>query len=68
MFDCARHDKAIALIPLSATMSVGMDQLNSILEQAVSDQKLVESAAKNIRSLLAGAQSPLYAQAIAELI
>ena len=40
---------------------------NFILDQAVSDQRLIESAAKNIRALLAGAISPLYAQAIAEL-
>ncbi len=48
-------------------MPADIAQLNVILEQAVSDQKLLESAAKNIRLLLAGSQSPLYAQAIAEL-
>ena len=48
-------------------MPADVTELNVILEQAVSDQKLLESAAKNIRSLLAGSQSPLYAQAIAEL-
>ena len=48
-------------------MSAAIPKLNSILEQAVSDQKLVESAARNIRLVLDGAESPLYAQAIAEL-
>jgi phosphoglucomutase len=49
-------------------VSVGIDQLNSILERAVYKRQLIESAAKNIQSLLAGARSPLYEQAVAELI
>ena len=49
-------------------MSVDPDPLSSILEKAVSERRLIESAAKNIRSLLAGAQSPLYENAVLELI
>ena len=49
-------------------MSVDTDPLNSILERAVSDRQLIEPAAKNIRSLLAGAQSPLYETVVTELV
>jgi phosphoglucomutase len=49
-------------------MSADADPLNLILAGAVSHQQLIESAAENIRSLLAGAKSPLYEQVVAELI
>jgi phosphoglucomutase len=51
-----------------AAMPGDMDQLNSKIERAVADGQLMESAAKNIRSLLAGAPSDLYFKAVNELI
>jgi phosphoglucomutase len=48
-------------------MSVDTNLLDLILERAVSDRQLLEAAAKNIRSLLAGAQSSLYPRTIVEL-
>ena len=44
------------------------EQLNSQIEKAVADGRLMESAAKNIRMLLAGAQSDLYLRAVNELV
>jgi phosphoglucomutase len=49
-------------------MSLGIEELNSVLERAVSDQQLIESAVTNIRSLLGGAELPLYEQAVTELV
>ena len=49
-------------------MSLDISALNSILDRAVANRQLIESAAKNIRSLLAGAQSPLYEKTVSELI
>jgi phosphoglucomutase len=49
-------------------MSVGSEKLETAIERAVSDGKLLDSAAKNIRALLAGAPSDLYSRVIDELI
>ncbi len=49
-------------------MSVEVANLTSLLERAAADQKLIRTAADNIRLLLANAQSSLYEKAIAELI
>ena len=43
-------------------------KLNSKIEHAVADGQLMESAAKNIRTLLAGAPSDLYLRAVEELV
>jgi phosphoglucomutase len=51
-----------------AAMPEDMDQSNSKIERAVADGQLMESAAKNIRSLLAGAPSDLYFKAVNQLI
>jgi phosphoglucomutase len=51
-----------------ATMPSEFEQLNSQIEKAVADGRLMESAAKNIRMLLAGAQSDLYLRAVNELV
>jgi phosphoglucomutase len=48
-------------------MPGNVDELNSKIERAAADQQLMESAAKNIRTLLAGARSDLYLQAVEEL-
>ena len=50
-----------------ATMSADVEELNSKIEGAVTDGQLMESAAKNIRTLLAGAPSDLYLRAVEEL-
>jgi len=51
-----------------APMSVDVEQLNSKIERAVADGHLMESAAKNIHSLLAVATSDLYFKAVNELV
>ena len=49
-------------------MSANIGKLNSKIERAVADERLMESAAKNIRTLLAGAPSDLYLRAVEELV
>src|SRR6266446_1318279 len=44
------------------------EKLNSKIERAVADGQLMDSAAKNIRNLLAGAASNLYWQVVNELV
>src|SRR4030095_1711986 len=51
-----------------AAMSGSIDELNSKIAPAVADGQLMESAAKNIRTLLAGAPSDLYLRAVNELV
>jgi len=51
-----------------AAMSANIGKLNSKIERAVADGQLMESAAKNIRTLLAGAPSDLYLRAVEELV
>jgi phosphoglucomutase len=51
-----------------AAMPGDVEKLNSKLERAVADGQLMESAAMNIRTLLAGAPSALYLQVVKELI
>jgi phosphoglucomutase len=50
-----------------AAMPANVGKLNSKIERAVADGQLMESAAKNIRTLLAGAPSDLYLRAVEEL-
>src|SRR5438105_2748624 len=45
-----------------------VEKLHSKIERAVADSQLMESAATNIRTLLAGAPSDLYLRAIDELV
>ena len=45
-----------------------IDKLHSLIERAVADGHLMESAAKNIHSLLAGARSDLYSRSVSELV
>src|SRR6266513_181095 len=51
-----------------AAMSASVEELNSKIERAVVDEHLMESAAKNIRVLLAGAPSDLYLRVLEELV
>ena len=51
-----------------AAMSGDVQQLNSKIERAVADGRLMESAAKNIHTLLEGAPSDLYLRAVDELV
>ncbi len=46
----------------------GPKELSKSIENAVADGKLLESAAKNIRVLLAGAPSELYSRLVEELV
>jgi phosphoglucomutase len=50
-----------------ATMSGDVDELNSRIERAVARGQLLESTAKNIRTLLAGAPADLYFKSVNEL-
>jgi hypothetical protein len=43
-----------------AAMPGDFEKLNSKIERAVADSQLMESAAKNIRALLAGTSSDFY--------
>jgi phosphoglucomutase len=45
-----------------------LKQLNSKIERAVADGQLMESAAKNIHSLLGSARSDLYLRSVSELV
>jgi phosphoglucomutase len=49
-------------------MAENADQLNPKIERAVAEGQLMESTAKNIRTLLAGARSDLYLRAVSELV
>ena len=49
-------------------MPADLKELNSKIERAIADGKLMESAAKNIRALLAGAPTDLYLRAVNELV
>ena len=49
-------------------MSASGEKLTANVERAVAAGQLLESAAKNVRALLAGAKSDLYAHVIGELI
>src|SRR5206468_1465596 len=51
-----------------AAMTAKIAKLNSKIERAVADGKLMELSAANIRTLVAGAQSDLYLQAVDELV
>ncbi|HEU5247208.1 MAG TPA: hypothetical protein VFU09_08980, partial [Candidatus Udaeobacter sp.] len=49
-------------------MSRNFEKLTSKIERAATDGQLMESSAKNVRSLLAGAPSDLYSRAVEELV
>jgi len=49
-------------------MPADVEGLNSKIERAVADGQLMESSAKNIRSLLAGATTDLYLNSVNELV
>jgi len=49
-------------------MSGNVEQLNAKIGSAVADKQLMESAAKNMHSLLAGARTDLYLKAVTELV
>ena len=49
-------------------MPTDVDGLNSKIECRVADGQLMESSAKNIRSLLAGAKTDLYLNSVNQLI
>jgi phosphoglucomutase len=51
-----------------AAMSDDMEKLNANIDKAVAERQLMEAAAKNIRSLLAGARSDFYFRSIQELV
>src|ERR1051326_5255546 len=48
-------------------MSIGIEELNSRIKSAAADGQLLESTAKNSRSLLAGATTDLYFNAVKQL-
>ena len=48
-------------------MSADVEELNSKIQRAVADGQLMESTAKNIRSLLAGATTDLYFKSVNQL-
>src|SRR5438093_2984265 len=50
-----------------AAMSGNVEELNSRIERAVARGQLMESTAKNIRTLLTGASTDLYRKAINQL-
>jgi phosphoglucomutase len=58
----AKHTCAAKLAAMST------DDLNDAIEHAVADGKLLDSAASNVRALLAGAPSDVYGRSVEELI
>src|ERR1041385_2384275 len=50
-----------------AAMSIEIEELNSRIKSAAADGQLLESTAKNSRSLLAGATTDLYFSAVKQL-
>ena len=50
-----------------AAMAANIEQLNSNIEHAVANGQLMESTAKNIRSLLTGATTDLYFNSVNQL-
>ena len=48
-------------------MSIGVEELDSRIQRAVAHEQLMESTAKNVRSLLAGATTDLYFNSVNEL-
>src|SRR6266436_7604671 len=50
-----------------APMSADVEELNSRIERAVARGQLLESTAKNIRALLAGATTDLYFRSVNQL-
>ncbi len=51
-----------------AAMPPNAEELNSKIERAVAEGQLMESAAKNIRVLLAGTSSDFYSRVVDELV
>src|SRR6476660_4911903 len=51
-----------------AAMSAQLEYLNSQIKQAVADEQLMESTAKNIGTLLSGTQTDLYFRSVNELV
>jgi phosphoglucomutase len=49
-------------------MPTDVEALNSKIERAVADKQLMESSAKNIRSLLAGATTDVYLNSVNQLV
>ena len=49
-------------------MPANVEELNSKIQRAVADGRLMDSAAKNIRTLLVGAPSDVYRRSIQELV
>jgi phosphoglucomutase len=64
--------EALALQPQIAEQFAAMpghsEHLDSKISHAVADGQLMESAAKNVHTLLTGAQSDLYSRAVSELV
>jgi phosphoglucomutase len=48
-------------------MSADVEELNSKIQRAIADRQLMESTAKNIRTLLAGAPTDLYFKSVDQL-
>jgi phosphoglucomutase len=51
-----------------AAMPADLKELNSKIERAVADEQLMESSAKNIRSILVGATNDLYFDSVNQLV
>src|SRR5215472_605749 len=49
-------------------MSAEIEELNSSIERAVARSQLMQSTAKNVRTLLSGAQTDLYFRSVNELV
>src|ERR1043166_9261585 len=75
-----RHRRGIARLPggdrlvlakrsrAAKLAAMSSDDLSDAIERAVAEGKLLDSAASNIRALLAGAPSDVYVQAVEELV
>src|SRR6476660_8932870 len=63
--DCLQSQSITEQLP---EMTADLADLNARIKQAVTDRQLIESSAKNIRTLLEGAGSDVYFRSVKELI
>ena len=65
IIECLQSQSITEQLP---EMTTDLAELNARIKQAVADGQLIESSAKNIRTLLEGAGSDVYFQSVKELV
>src|SRR4029077_20857206 len=65
IIECLQSQSIAEQLP---EMTTDLAELNARIKQAVANGQLIESSAKNIRTLLEGAGSEVYFQSVKELV